>query len=377
MKHQKELQDLVNKIYRLGAGMMLLFALAELLSPDAPALAESSSKAASAGKADAGRGRLQQTKSPKKVLLLPVVPQDALESIVVVVDGEPITMSDFRTFVLGRRESIGANLDPQEMEKILRRGSPEGKAALEAFAQDRMLAKEAQASGIAATAEEINLYISEVCKQNQVDLRSFEEILRSRGISLEKYREQVKDEIVRTRLISSKVRNKINVIDDDLLKSVKQEKSGSSERGKLHLEQILIRAESEAPEAEKMAREKAEDFRADADEESSLKTIDEETYSDLGFVRPSDLRPELEKEVRKLGVGKVTPVVCYEAVCAFVRRVSDTEVVEEAESNPLSGMSDSDKEALRKQIFEEKFQEALDRYLKVELPEKYQVELKW
>ena len=40
-------------------------------------------------------------------------------------------------------------------------------------------------------------------------------------------------------------------------------------------------------------------------------------------------------------------------------------------------MSDSDKEALRKQIFEEKFQEALDRYLKVELPEKYQVELKW
>ena len=86
---------------------------------------------------------------------------------------------------------------------------------------------------------------------------------------------------------------------------------------------------------------------------------------------------ELEKEVRKLGVGKVTPVVCYEAVCAFVRRVSDTEVVEEAESNPLSGMSDSDKEALRKQIFEEKFQEALDRYLKVELPEKYQVELKW
>ena len=85
----------------------------------------------------------------------------------------------------------------------------------------------------------------------------------------------------------------------------------------------------------------------------------------------------MQQKLLDARTGKVTPVVCYEAVCTFVRRVSDTERPDEPESNPLTSMADSDKEALRKQIFEEKFEEALDRYLKVELPEKYQVELKW
>ena len=330
----------------------------------------------SAGKQANSRGRMESSNKPKKYQVVPVVPQDALESIVAVVDGDPITMSDFRDFVLGRKESLGTDLNTEALQKIFKRGSSEGKLVLESYVQERMLAKEAEAGGISATSEEIDLYISEVAKQNNLDAHSFEEVLKSRGIALEKYKEQVREDIIKTRLISTRVRNKINVIDEEILKAAKKEKSGSGDRGKIHLEQILLHEDSTDPDAREYMKDKTQSLRDEVEEEQSLKSIDEDDYSDLGFVRPSDLRSELEKEVRKLSPGKTTPVVCYESSCAFVRRVADGEKTEDSEQM-VPTLSDSDKEAMRKQLFEEKFQEALERYLKTDLPEKYQVEMKW
>ena len=321
------------------------------------------------------RARLQDERPKRPVFTAAAVPADAIDSIIAVVDGEPLTMSDLRAYLSSRKESLGGLA--ASPEEVLQRGSAAGRKVIDEMVRDKMIAREAQAANISATSEEISTYVSEVRKQNQVDEKTFDSILASKGISKEKYLEQVRDDIIRTRLIANKVRNKISIVDEDIVKASKKQRSHSDVGpGKMHLEQILLHAATNEPDDLESISNELKSDRQDVEYGSAMKDLNEEHYSDLGFVRPSDLRPELEKAARKLSAGQVTPVTCYDAVCAILRRIPDTEEkpAEEAEAPSLS---DSERAQIRKELFEERFQAALEHYLKVELPEKYQVEVKW
>lgn len=320
------------------------------------------------------RGRLQATPKSR-----PVgdggVPLNSVDSIVAVIDGEPITMSDLQSFVVSRREGLGEESHQASHDEILRRGSEAGKKALKEMIQDKMLAREAESSNISATAEEIATYIEEVRKQNNVDLRTFESILGSRGIGMEAYREQVRNDIVRSRLVSIKVRNKINVLDEDVDRFLKAGTSKVSGKSSFHLEQVLLKAPSEDPENLEVIRTKIEEIRANAADGYPLEDLDKENYSDLGQAQLADLRPELEKAARKLAPGDVSAPICYDAVCAVLRRVPEGEKADV--ETPMKSVSEAERASIKKQLYEEKFQEGLENYLEVELPQKYQVELKW
>ena len=83
-------------------------------------------------------------------------------------------------------------------------------------AVERLLQREAQEAGISVSDEETQAYLDEIKRQNNVDDEGFEELLEKQGFTLDEYLTQVRRDIVRTRILSMRVRKMINIVPEDV-----------------------------------------------------------------------------------------------------------------------------------------------------------------
>lgn len=286
---------------------------------------------------------------------------DMVDTILASVDGEPITLRDVKTYASTQQQQqtvSASNLTSEELERLVRE-----------VVTGKLIDKEAQQSNITASDDEVMSYIDEVREQNKLDQEGFENALRARGLSMEDYQRQVKSDILKTRLVSAKVRPKVSVGEEELAKFAEN----SAEPGggkKLHLHQILLKSArpDETAGLEKTARSMREQLgeRATADD---FKSIGGEYYEDLGLVSAADLRPELAAALRGLKTGQPTDVIQLESGYSIA-------LVSELASG-ITEMNDATREKLRKDLLQRKMKQKVAEYLEKELPAKYDVEYKF
>jgi peptidyl-prolyl cis-trans isomerase SurA len=255
------------------------------------------------------------------VLVLPLpllLPLDApaqrvslVDRIVAVVNKEVITLSELN-------EAIGA------AERQLRRQATQvpPREVLERQLLERLILDKAQLqlardSGIRVDETQIDRAVQRIAGQNSLTLSDFRAALERDGIAFELFRQDLRDQIILTRLREREVDDKIQVSDTEIDLFLEENSAQSAVRAEYNLAHILVRVPDQAsPERIEAARAKAEKARAEA-ASGDFRAI-AAGYSDapdalqggaLGW-RTGDRLPELFAEaVVKMNPGEVSAVL--------------------------------------------------------------------
>lgn len=278
-----------------------------------------------------------------------------LDYVVASVKDDPITLSDLRRYASIHGEGLPETID---------RNDPEVMRVLKSMVLDELVRREANSMGIAVTEDEVKAYINEIKQQNGVDEEGLRQILREKGMSLEEYLTQIRTDIIRTRVLGARVRPKVRVLEEEVQKKARERsKSVTIEKGAKRIHQIVVRELD--PED---GRKRAQELREKLVEGESWSDVGGAEYADLGAMKPSDLRDELREAVEGLGDGEVSEPVEIDGTFYLV---GVTGV--DGESGSLSEADTAD---VKRELSEEQFKKAVEEFLTVELPSKYDVQYK-
>jgi peptidyl-prolyl cis-trans isomerase SurA len=234
-----------------------------------------------------------------------------VDRIVAVVNKEAITLSE---------------LDDQVAmaeRQLKRQGTPlPDHAALERQVLDRLILVKAQLQlakeiGIRVDEPQVDLAVERIAENNNLTPAAFRSALEGDGVSFDKFRNEVRDQIILTRLREREVDSKIQVSDSEIDLYLEQAKDASKQRAEYDVAQILVRLPDQAsPERIEAAHAKAEKARAEALAGADFAKL-AATYSDgpdalkggdLGW-RSEDRLPDLFtaalKDMKPNGISQV------------------------------------------------------------------------
>ena len=236
-----------------------------------------------------------------------------IDSVVAVVNDDVITrmeLDDRLRVVVHQLQKQGTPLPaPEVLERQI----------LERMISDMLQAQFAKENGVRVDDTQLDLAITRIAQQNNFpSLAEFRAKLEADGVDFKKFREEIRSEIISTRLREREVESKLVISDTEVDSYLANKKNMGGAEEEFHLAHILVVIPEQAS-AEKIqaARDKAEqalgqlkggaDFAQVAAGYSDAK--DALKGGDLGW-RPSDRLPPLfTGELQKLQPGQTTAVL--------------------------------------------------------------------
>jgi peptidyl-prolyl cis-trans isomerase SurA len=216
---------------------------------------------------------------------------------------------------------------PQEIAKLRAE-------ALERMIERRLIEKVVEDTELFATQAEVNDTIATIAAQNGLSVEDLRSSVTAHGLSYEDYREQIKSEIERRKVVGAMVASRVNVEEEDIRRAYEQRFANQPQGGtNYHLRQILVRygkaagrSKAEACAQAQTARSRIEagaDFRAVA---SQMSDVGAERGGDIGMVHADTAAGWMKKVVQDLEPGEVSPVLepPFEA-CGLLQLVSREE----------------------------------------------------
>ena len=156
--------------------------------------------------------------------------------------------------------------------------------------------------------KEANFYTDE-------DLRA---ALANDGLTMEEYREQIKEQILRTKLVNLEIKSKIVITEDDIKFYYENHQDKYGGKKKYHLRNIIMKVSPFADEKEKLGIKTKMDAILDKlNEGQSFETL-AMTYSesslaaeggDLGLFGLDELSLQLQDTIKEMKTGEFTPVL--------------------------------------------------------------------
>jgi len=129
-----------------------------------------------------------------------------LDAIVATVDDKPITLSELNAR-LGRPRRLTLEEASRDQQAL---------KVLDGMILERLLELEAAAKKVSISDEELNEYVNEVAARNSLTRQEFESELRKQGQTIDSYRQQIKLDILRTKLSSTMMRNGVSVSEQEV-----------------------------------------------------------------------------------------------------------------------------------------------------------------
>lgn len=235
-----------------------------------------------------------------------------LNGIAAVVDDDVITWSELSQ----RVESISKQLEekntPLPPRNILER------QILERLIIEQLQLKRAEQAGIQVDDESLNQVIANIARDNKMSLEAFRKTLERDGISFAYFREQIRNEIIMSRLRTNQVDNRVNVTPQEVEAFLEAQKGQRQSNTEFHLYHILIAVPGSAsPDEVKEARAKAERVLAELRQGADFQQM-AVSYSsgqqaleggDLGWRRAAQLPTLFAEKVLAMQPGQVSDLI--------------------------------------------------------------------
>jgi len=312
-------------------------------------------------------------------LLLLAAPEPqglVVNRVAAVVNGDVVTLLDLE-------ERAGAELRRTEAEpagsardraraKVLR-------AAFEALLAERLLDAQVKELGLEVSDAEVNAVIDDTKKRYGLDDEALDRALLNEGLTRPLYRARVKRDLESFRVLSLKVRSRVNVSEEDLRNHYQQHLSEYASGQEIRVRHIFLAVPSGAASAdEARAREKAqkalsrvragEDFAKVAREVSQGPSAAE--GGDLGWLRKGVVQPEVEKAAFALENGQVSDLVRtrtgFQVLKVEERRGGQARPFDEVKDEIRDRLTNDQADAARTQYVAELKKEA---FVELRLPE--------
>ena len=237
--------------------------------------------------------------------------------IIAVVNSEPITDSEVRLEVTRIRQENAqqpqALPPPDELRKLV----------LERLIGERAQLQLAREMGIRVDESNVDQAEQSVARQNQIDVPELRRRLAKDGIALSRFRGQLRDQLLLTRLREREVDSRLRISDQDVDRALAEELERANDPGaqEVNLAQILISVpENATAEARAVRQELAQKtlarLRAGASFEQlvlELSAADTTSGGQLGLRRGDRYPPLFLEATQRLAVGGVSDIVRSDA----------------------------------------------------------------
>ena len=133
--------------------------------------------------------------------------QEVIEQIQAHVGSDVVLYSDVQKR-LSQMEKMPqfAKLTPVEKETI----------CLDSLIDERLVSQEVRRLNIDVSEKEIDGVVERMQAQNRMDAFQFEQALMSQGMNLKQYRKQIKKQLIKMRLVQTKVKNQVQIPEEDI-----------------------------------------------------------------------------------------------------------------------------------------------------------------
>jgi peptidyl-prolyl cis-trans isomerase SurA len=221
---------------------------------------------------------------------------------------------------------------------------PEGdelrKQVLENLILEKIQIQEAEQTGLAVNEKELNKIIEDIASRNKLTFNEFRETVTKSGMSFQRYRELLREDVLKARLREREVDSQIKISDAEIDNFIVEQmqrrgaepSAGGSGPEEIAVAQIFIPVEEGAgPSAQADARKRAEAILKEARGDSDFMQLGAQAnkensrikFQDLGY-RTQDRLPQIFVEVvRNLGPGQVAPSVVRSPAGFHVLKVMD------------------------------------------------------
>lgn len=307
------------------------------------------------------------------LLSLPLAPLMArvVEQIVVAIDGEPYTLSNFKEYA---RTKMGRDFPTGDLNRI----EKEDKEVLEQFITEKLLAEEVKLAGIKVSEEDIDHYIGQIKQRNRLADEDLVEALKREGTTMENYRASIRAEIEKGEIINRQVRKKVNITTEDVERYYRLNPKKFTAQERVRLRHILLSLPAgAAPEREKEVIKRAMEIRSKTLAGADFAKLAHE-YSegagaaeggDIGWISRGSLLKEIEEiAFNKLSAGEISQPLRTSLGVHLIK----LEVREAGKLLPLAEVQGKIKEELYAKTSDERFQ----KWLKSDLRRRHRVDVK-
>lgn len=271
--------------------------------------------------------------------------------IVAQVNGETITLLELQARVvnfLGMFQDIKIEELPEaQLEQAKRQ-------VLDQMVNDILLRLEAEKYGIEVTDREIKNHIDRIISENNLSRKEFENHLQNEGLTLDVYKKQTRDSILRQRILSLMVRRKVLVTADEIQSYYDDNISQFQEDKKVHLKVIVM------PDLESASRIRNQVSRGELSFDRAAAEFSQGPNSgqggDLGVVDWKRLAPEWRQALEGLEPGDLSQAFEVRGTGAVLKLL-------EMKAGGVAPLSQVE-EKIREKLFNDKLDRRFDEYIK-------------
>ncbi len=230
-------------------------------------------------------------------------PAIIIDGVAAVVDGEVITISEVREVV---KEKNFLH-DPSIESEI---------GALEYLIEKKLMEKAAKLTGNEVTDAEVDIVVRDVLKRNRITEDELKRSLDAEGLSYRAYREAIKTQILKTKIIGREIRGQVVATEEELRKFYQEKLEIFREEDGYRIMQIVIRSPEGSADRQRYY-EHALKLRERILSGERFETI-ASIYSsdpssrfggDIGFVKISELNPMIAKTILGMKEGEISSVI--------------------------------------------------------------------
>jgi peptidyl-prolyl cis-trans isomerase SurA len=220
---------------------------------------------------------------------------ELVDRIVAIVNKEVVTASELRERVAFAERELKRQGTPAPEPALLER------QVLERLILDKAQLQLAAESGVRVDELQLDRSIERIAENNNLTLAAFRKALEADGVQIDRFREEVRRQIIMQRLREREVDERIEVSESEIDLYLEERKTGGAERIEYNVAHILVRLPEQAsPERIAQARGRAEKARDEARTGADFGRL-AASYSDAGDAlqggqmgwRAADRLPEL------------------------------------------------------------------------------------
>lgn len=284
---------------------------------------------------------------------------ETVNRVVAVVGDELITSNDVDRMVANIKTTLSQPRDPA---LAARQAAEIRGLALKRLIEDKLVAKEAKRLRIKISDAEIDSYLQRIKKQNNISDQEFAAQLSRQGFTPEEYREDLRSDMLRHRLVDRQVRRKVVVSDEQVDEYLRKEGLQGESGDQVRMRAIFLKI----PESASDTAQKAMKVRLQAIREQALKGGDMAKLArehsqgpgaaqggQLGPVALADLLPGMRNALSGLKPGQFSKIFTVPGSLAFVQLLERSH----GASQPLTSRREEVRTMLEKEAMEKKLAE--------------------
>lgn len=250
---------------------------------------------------------------------------EVIERVVAVVNDDAIFLSELRLKAGPRLASAvaGARTEADRLAAIHTVYEEE----LTKLIDDHLIVQAAATDSIVVSTNDVENAINNVRSQTRLPPDQFWQLVREQGFTQEEYRRDIRQQLLRYKVLNQRVRGRVNITEDDVRRRFDELVAQARRRSRYNAAFVLISVPDGAPATEVAAMlHRAQEARREIEDVDTFEAaVDDYGGGELGWLSEGDLEPDLENALAALDVGEVSsPVRGASGYFIFLLRERDS-----------------------------------------------------